>query len=102
MKNISVYTLEGCRFCEEVVEKLRREGVSFSKYEANDPNVADNCNKMDALFENNNYPKIIVNNGTITSFIVSHESKILPKVDNVNFFYYITPEDICSIIKTKL
>lgn len=60
MKKVTVLRLSGCRFCEELVEKLDNSGIAYTALDANEN--GELADQVEDYLNTTIYPMVLVEN----------------------------------------
>jgi glutaredoxin len=63
MKNIKIYTLEHCDYCNELKQKLQQHGLTYSEY-----NISQNSllgDQIEFLWKCEHYPMVLIGEDTL-------------------------------------
>lgn len=92
MKMTTVFALQGCNKCKELINKLRQESISCNVvYDENNDSLFD---RIESIVKTNTYPIVRISNNNSYTYIVYLDSKSF----NNNIIKYNKVNDIINII----
>ena len=93
MKNITIYTLEGCSACVDFKSLLRKNNIFFNEILCSISDRSYECEKKESLIGTTRYPfsKIDVHNATVYVCITLDSNKLgtVDKIDNSTLVYHV-------------
>jgi len=92
MKMTTVFALQGCDKCKELINKLRQESISCNViYDEGNDSLFD---RIESIVKTNTYPIVRISNNNSYTYIVYLDSKSF----NNNIIKYNKVNDIINII----
>jgi arsenate reductase-like glutaredoxin family protein len=96
MKNITIFALQNCDRCKELINNLRQGNISCNViYDKGNDSLFD---RIESIVKTNTYPIVRISNNNSYIYIVNFNSKSF----NNNIIKYNKVNDIIEIIKNNI
>ena len=96
---VIIYTLEGCRFCQEAIRLLQEEGILYQEFEESKHTVK--CERLQEALNTDYYPIIKIPSPNQPLFIISDSSEY-PRSPYPHLLYYKSIPHLIQLIKTNI
>jgi glutaredoxin len=96
MKMITIFALQGCDKCKELINNLKQETISCNVvYDEGNDSLFD---RIESIVKTNTYPIVRISNNNSYTYIVYLDSRSF----NKNIIKYNKVNDVINLIKNNI
>lgn len=96
---VNIYTLEGCRFCQEAIELLEKEGILYQEFKESEHAIK--CERLQESLNTDYYPMIKIPTSHQPLFIISDSSEY-PRSSYPHILYFKSIPHLIQLIKSNI